>query len=311
MALFPRTAALACFFLCLLCPAQTSFRAEVRLIDVSVSVRGPDGALISDLTQDDFEVLEDGAPQKIAFFARSQDVPLNLGLIMDFSGSQDPYVKSHHKDVEAFLKTVLGPADRAFLLCFGNLLRLPSEFTASPAELVAGLSAFEKGNRNYPELGPVELRTAGTAFYDAIYYSVNRMLAKTERGRKALILFSDGEDNSSAHTEMDALETAQSNDVVLYSVRYTDVKSGNLNARNKYGISVMDRLARDTGGAEFDARTVGIADYFKSIGAQLRSSYAIGYHSTNPSTDGTFRKISVKVKRDGAKVGARAGYYAR
>ncbi len=291
--------------------AQSSFRANVRLIDVSVSVRGADGALIPDLSQDDFEILEDGAPQKIGFFARSQDVPLNLGLIVDFSGSQNPYVKRHHKDIEEFLKTVLGPADRAFLVCFGNSLHVAREFTASPAELAAGLSTFEKGARGFPELGPIEERTAGTAFYDAIYYSVNQMLARTEGGRKALIVFSDGEDNSSAHTEMEALEAVQANDVVLYNIRYTDIKSGRLTARNKYGTNAMERLARDTGGVDFDARTVGIGEYFKSIGEQLRSSYELAYHSTNPASDGTFHKISIIVKRDGATVRARAGYYAR
>lgn len=299
------------FLLLSLCAAQTSFRADVRLIDVSVSVRGGDGALISGLGQQDFEILEDGVPQKITFFARSQDVPLNLGLIMDFSGSQGPYIKRHHKDLEKFLNDVLGPSDRAFMLCFGNLIRVVRESTASPAELVAGLTTFEKGNRNFPELGPIEVRTAGTAFYDSIYHSVNEMLAQTERGRKALILFSDGEDNSSAHTEMEALEAAQANDVVLFTVRYADVKDGSLTSRNKYGASAVERLARDTGGEDFDSRKVGIDDSFKSIGNQLRSSYELAYHSTNPGSDGTFHKISVRVKRDGATVRTRAGYYAR
>jgi Ca-activated chloride channel homolog len=311
MGRFARAAALITLLVCL-CLAQTSFRTSVRLVNVSVSVRGADGALISGLTQDDFEIQEDGAPQKIAFFAPSQDVPLNLGLLVDFSGSQDPYIKRHHKDLEAFLKTVIGPRDRAFLLCFGNHLRVASELTGSPSELMDRLSTFEKGSRErLPELGPIEVRTGGTAFYDSIYYSVNQMLAKEERGRKALILFSDGEDNSSAHHEMEALEEAQANDVVLYGVRYTDIKDGRLNSRNKYGAAVMDRLAQDTGGAAYDARTGGLAEYFKSIGEQLRSSYSLAYHSTAPSADGTFHKISIRVKREGAAVRARAGYYAR
>ena len=291
--------------------AQTPFRVDVKLVDVSVSVRDSEGRLVTGLGQDDFDVFEDGAPQKIAFFARSQDVPLNLGLIVDFSGSQDPFLKAHHKDLETFLGSVLGPADRAYLLCFGNYLRVVSEFTSSPNELLAGLQAYEKGRRSFPELGPAEAREAGTAFYDAIYYSSAEMLAKVEHGRRALIVFSDGEDNSSAHNMMEALETAQSNDVVLYGVRYTEVKNVRLNSRNKYGTSVMSRMAQDTGGADFDARKTDMASEFKSIGEQLRSSYELAYHSANPANDGLFRKISVTVKRPGVTVRAKTGYYAR
>ena len=266
---------------------------------------------MTDLGQDDFEVAEDGAPQKIAFFARSQDVPLNLGLIVDFSGSQDPFLKAHHKDLETFLGSVLGPADRTFLLCFGDRLRLASRFTSSPQEILAGLQAFEKGARDFQELGSGEDREGGTAFFDAIYYSTTAMLSDAERGRRALIVFSDGEDNSSSHNMMEALETAQSNAVVLYGVRYTDVKNGRLNSHNKYGTSVMARMAQDTGGADFDARKTDMASQFKSIGEQLRSSYELAYHSSNPVSDGTFRKISVTVKRPGVAVRAKTGYYAR
>jgi Ca-activated chloride channel family protein len=303
---------LACLASASSCFAQTPFRVDVKLINVAASVRDSAGGFITDLGREDFEIIEDGVPQKIAFFARSQDVPLNLGLVADFSGSQNPFTKAHHKDVEAFLNGVLGPADRAFLLCFGNLLRVASEFTASPAELMRGLTAFEKGDRRgFPELGPIEDRTAGTAFYDAIYYSATEMLAKTERGRRALILFSDGEDNSSAHHEMEALEAAQAHDVVLFSIRYTDAKDGRLNSRNKYGASVMERLARDTGGAAFDVRNAGLAAHFQAIGEQLRSSYELAYHSSNPANDDSFHKITIRVKRPGATVRAKSGYYWR
>ncbi|HUP03888.1 MAG TPA: VWA domain-containing protein [Bryobacteraceae bacterium] len=291
--------------------AQTLFRTDVKLIDVSVSVRDSAGRLVTDLTQDDFDVTEDGAPQKIAFFARSQDVPLNLGLLADFSGSQDPFLKAHHKDLDAFLAGVLGPRDKTFLLCFGNHLRLAAEPTSSPEAILAGLAAFEKGNHGFRELASEEDREGGTAFFDAIYNSVAEFLTKSDRGRKALIAFSDGEDNSSAHNMMETLEMAQANDVVLYGVRYTDLKNGKWNAHNKYGTGVMARMAQDTGGADFDARKTEMATQFKLIGEQLRSAYEIAYASSNPDADGLFRKISVQVKRPGLTVRAKTGYYAR
>lgn len=304
-------ASLACLFLPVLCAAQTSIRVDVNLVNVAFLVRDSRGNPVANLSQDDFEVFEDGVPQKIAFFARSADVPLNLGLVVDFSGSQGSFIKPHHRDLETFLKSVLGPGDRAFLLCFGNYLRLASEYSSSAKDLVAALQTYERDSRGFPELGPVEERTAGTAFYDSIYYSVTELMAAAGRGRKALIIFSDGEDNSSAHHMMEAVEAAQSHDVVLFSVRYTEVKNGRLNARNKYGISVMERIARETGGADFDARKAGLAANFGQIGEQLRSSYELAYHSTNPVRDGSFHKISIQVKPPALTVRAKTGYYAR
>jgi Ca-activated chloride channel family protein len=104
-------------------------RVEVNLVNVGFTVRDAGGKLAANLTQDDFEVLEDGIPQKASFFARSGEVPLTLGLIVDVSGSQERFLKPHHDHLDGFLQEVLGPADRAFLLCFGNHLRLVSDFT--------------------------------------------------------------------------------------------------------------------------------------------------------------------------------------
>ena len=298
-----------------LCRAQAPapIRVDVSLVNVGFSVRDDKGNLVANLTQDDFEVTEDGVPQKISFFARSTDVPLTLGLIMDVSGSQQSFLKPHHNDLQAFLKTVLLPRDRAFLVCFGNNLRLMSDYNNSPKELVDALKEFEKGKNieDFPIIGPREHRVLGTAFYDAIFYSSTQMMQNVERGRRALIVFSDGEDNSSAHHMMEAIEAAQANDVLLFTVRYTEVRNGRLNARNKYGIGVMERIARETGGADFDGQGKGLLDGFRQIGEQLRSSFELAYHTSNPPGDKTFHKIVIKPKPPGLTVRAKTGYYAR
>ena len=293
--------------------AQVQIRVDVQLINVGFSVRDAQGKLVSGLNQDDFEVAEDGVPQKISFFARSVDIPLNLGLVVDISGSQGSFIKQHHKDVRTFLTEVLGPQDRAFILCFANHPRLVTEFDGSARRLADALEGYDgMSNKNaYPMLGPLEIRTAGTAFYDAIYYSAVQMMSNVGRGRRSLIVFSDGEDNSSAHHMMDAIEAAQTNDVLLFCVRYTDLKDGRLTGRNKYGMSVMGRIARETGGAEFDAREKTLPEHFRQIGEELRSAYELAYHATNPERDGTFRKIRIQVKRAGLTVRAKTGYYAR
>jgi Ca-activated chloride channel family protein len=307
-----------CVFACLLwpCAAQTPFRVDVQLVNVGFSVRDNSGKLVTNLTLDDFEAIEDGVPQKIAFFARSVDVPLNLGLVVDISGSQGSFVKQHHKDLKTFLTQVLTPQDRAFLVCFASHARLVTDYSQSAKFLADALEGYQgTGNKaDYPILGPRELRTGGTSFYDAIYHSARQMLSNVERGRKALIIFSDGEDNASAHHMMDAIEAAQTNNVLLFCIRYTEVRNGLLNARNKYGTSVMERIARETGGADYDAREKGLAQNFKEIGEQLRSSYELGYHSSNPEADDSFHKIVIRGKAGtpaaGLTVRAKTGYYA-
>ena len=136
-------------------------------------------------------------------------------------------------------------------------------------------------------------------------------MQNVEHGRRALIIFSDGEDNSSAHHMLDAIEAAQANDVLLFTIRYTEVRDGRLNARNKYGMSVMERIARETGGADFDGQGKGLLEGFRQIGEQLRSSFELAYHTSNPAGDKTFHKIVIKSKQPGLTVRAKTGYYAR
>jgi Ca-activated chloride channel family protein len=296
------------------CIAQPAFRTDVHLVNIGFSVRDGQGKLVTGLTQDDIEVLEDGVPQKIAFFARSEDVPLTLGLVVDISGSQGSFLKPHERDLGKFLESALTPKDRAFLTCFANHIRLVADYSTPARDLAKALAGYDhvKDATAYPELGPKEIRTAGTAFYDAIYYSSVQMLANTEGGRRALIIFSDGEDNSSAHHMLDAIEAAQTNNVLLFCVRYTEEgKDKRLTARNKYGTSVMARIAKETGGADYDARENGLAENFKEIGEQLRSAYELGYHSSNTALDETFHKISIRAKDASLTIRAKTGYYAR
>ncbi len=295
---------------CLHAQDEARIRVNVRLVNVAFTVRDASNRLVTDLTKDDFEVVDDGALQTISYFAHSADLPLTLGLVVDVSGSQEHFVKQHEHHLKTFLKDTLGPRDRAFLLGFGNHLRLASDFSSSPGELLDGLKALEHEKGKSLEIGPVEHRVLGTAFYDALYYATTLKLAGAEAPRKALIVFSDGEDNSSAHHMLDAIEAAQSENVMIFGLRYTEIKKGQLNARNKYGMSVIERLCRETGGADFDAEKADMRESFRQIGAQLRSSYELAYHSTTPM-DGTFHKLKIRVKRPGLVVRTKTGYFGR
>ncbi|HVS88233.1 MAG TPA: VWA domain-containing protein [Candidatus Acidoferrum sp.] len=289
---------------------QEPIRVAVNLVNVGFAARDSHGALVDNLTKDDVEVFEDAVPQRIAFFARSLDVPLTLGLIVDASGSQDHFTKQHQHDLEVFLKEVLGPKDRAFMICFGNHLRLVSDFTPSGAALLDGLKHYQHDSQHFSELGPKEERDLGTAFYDSIYYSVTEKLAN-ENGRRALLLFSDGEDNSSSHDMMTAIEAAQSANVQVFTIRYTEKEHGQLTARNKYGIRVMDRIAKETGGAQIDAETTDPHTYFRQIAKELRTSYELAYYPTDPMKDDTFRKVVIRPKQAGLTVRAKTGYFSR
>jgi Ca-activated chloride channel family protein len=293
-----------------LASGQEPIHVAVNLVNVAFSARDARGALLDHLTKDDVEIFEDNTPQKIAFFARSVDVPLTLGLIVDASGSQEHFSKRHQKDLEVFLKTVLGPKDRAFLRCFGNHLRLVNDFTQSGAEMLEHLKEYEKKPDRFPEIGPREERDLGTAFYDSIYYPVKEKLAR-EEGRRALLVFSDGEDNSSAHDMMSTIETAQAENVVVYTIRYTEKEHGKLTARNKYGTSVMDRIAKETGGAHIDAAATDPRTYFRQIADELRTSYEVAYYPTNSDKDETFRKIVIRPKQAGVKLRTKTGYFSR
>ena len=290
--------------------AQESIRVDVNLVNVTFSVRDASGKLVGDLTKDDFEVMEDAAPQKIAFFAKSVDVPLTLGLIVDASGSQEHFAKKHEQDLEVFLKDVLGLRDRAFLVGFGNHIRLVSDFSRSGQDMMGAWKSYDKDTRRFPELGPKEDRDLGTAFYDSIYYAVSEKLAK-ENGRRALLLFSDGEDNSSSHDMMTAIETAQSANVLIFAIRYTEKQHGKLTARNQYGIRVMDRISRETGGMHIDAEKIDPHTYFRQIAEELRTSYELGYYPTNARKDDTFHKVVVRPKPPGLAVRSKTGYFSR
>jgi len=289
--------------------AQKPIHVDVNLVNVAFTARDASGALVPNLTKDQVELFEDAVPQKIEFFAKSTDLPLTLALIMDVSGSQEHFEKKHRKDLQVFLQEVLGPKDRVFMVCFGNHLRLVSDYTNSPEELLNNFQDFDKGRKHFPEIGPKEDRDLGTAFYDSIYYSVTEKLAEAG-GRQAILMFSDGEDNSSSHNMMQAIEAAQSANVVVYSIRYTESKHGDLNARNKYGISVMDRIARETGGAHIDAQKTDPHDYFRQIAEELRTSYELAYYPVNRAKDETFRKIVIKPKQDGMRIRAKTGYFS-
>ena len=287
-------------------------KVDVGLVNVAFTARNASGKLVTDLARDEIEVLEDGVVQPLQFFGRSADLPLQFALILDMSGSQDRFNHEHRDDLASFATRALTPADKALLICFGNRIRVASDFTASSHELLDGLDQYRKDKTRalMSELEPDETRSGGTALFDAIYYTA-RLKMMEPGARKALIVLRAGEDNSSARDLIEAIEAAQAADALIYTVRYTESRRGRLTARNRYGTTEMTRLAGETGGAAFDSSKTNIAAALAEVSAELRGLYDLGFATTNPKRDGMFRKLEIRSKRAGVTIRARRGYYAR
>jgi Ca-activated chloride channel homolog len=291
------------------------FHSETHLIDSTISVHDASGGLVQDLKQEDLTVVEDGIPQTIQFFSRAEQLPLSIGLIFDGSQSQAKFNKEHEHDLADFLKRILVPEDNVFVLGFGNHLRLLSDWTSGSNDnqeaFRDALHRYDKGDKDQPEIGPIEERDLGTALNDAIYYSISEKMQGIEHRRKVLIVFSDGEENSSEHDLIDTIEAAQDANTLVYAIRYTELKHGKMDARDRYGMRELDHLTTQTGGKTYDSHAMKVSAAFAEIAGELRSLYTVAYHSTNPEHDGAFRKVVVKSLRPGIVVRARAGYYAK
>lgn len=285
------------------------FKSETHLIDSTVSVHDADGGLVQDLKQEDLSILEDGIPQTIAFFSRAEQLPLSIGLVIDASGSQEKFLKEHERDIAEFLRQTLMPEDKAFAVCFGNHLRLVSDWSGDQSAITAALHSYDKGQSDFPEIGPKEDRELGTALNDAVFYSATEKMAGIQHRRKVLVVFSDGEENSSEHDLVDTIEAAQNTNVLVDAIRYTELKHNKMNARDRYGMRELDHLTSQTGGKSYDSHTMKVSQAFAEISGELRSLYAVAYHSTNQTQDGIFRKVVIRSKRPGIVVRARAGYY--
>jgi Ca-activated chloride channel family protein len=156
----------------------------------------------------------------------------------------------------------------------------------------------------------MEERELGTALYDAVYFGVQEKLGERQGRRKVLLVLSDGEENSSEHDLIDAIEMAQNNNVLIYAVRYTELHHGQMDARDRYGMRVLDHLTGETGGRAYDVQTTDVKKAFAEIAGEIRALYNVAYQSTNRVRDGRFRKVEILPTREGLVFRSRRGYYA-
>ena len=282
--------------------SATAFRVDVEVVNVVVTVQEKrNGKFIDDLQAGDFRVEEDGVRQEVKHFARQTELPLMIGLCMDTSGSVKPKLDLGKQAAIDFIRSVMRSKDQALLVKFDTRATLLSDFISDPNVLARQIqSLFAQG---------------GTSIYDTICYIAKYKMTRN-RGRNVLVLLSDGVDLRSKQTFEEALRMAYQMGITIYAIstgeRPSTVTLGPLAAKlSGNGDRVLKEFARGTGGKAFFPRSPRhLVSAFQKINRELRNQYSLGYVSNNKSRRGEFRKIKVKVRRRGAHIRHRKGYFA-
>ena len=297
-------------------PAET-LKVSVNVVGLFFNVKDKHGALIPNLTKDEFEVLEDGKPQTIKYFAAESNLPLTLGILIDSSGSQLRVLDMEKEVGGAFLRQILTDKDEAYVMDFNIDAELIQDYTRDVHRLQAALNKVKINTGFVSPVpgagGPVPTAPGsqrGTVLYDAVYLSAHDMLSK-EVGRKAMILLTDGEDEGSQLKIKDAIEAAQKADAIIYVLLCADRGFYGSFQVGYSGESEMRKLTEATGGRVINVgnKFDKLREAFDQIAAELRSQYNLGYTPTNTVQDGGYRKLEIKSKQS-YKIQTRAGYYA-
>ena len=274
---------------------DVTFRMDVKLVNMFVNVTDQNGAIVGGLTRNDFAVTEDGRPQQIAVFERQSELPLNLTIAIDTSGSVYKDRAQEQDAAKRFVRALMRPQDQMSLIEFATYVTELASFTNKPAEIDHGLDRLRGGD--------------ATALYDAIYLASQR-LGKKE-GRKVLVLISDGGDTAENTTYAQAVEQALRNEVMIYSL--IDVPIEASAGRDTGGEHALITLAEQTGGKSFYVSDGGLDKAFARVSDDLRTQYLIGYYPQHQEPGVNFHRVQITIPRaanQAFNVRYRAGYYA-
>jgi len=277
-----------------------TFTSAVKVVSLLVSVKNKKGELNPDLERANFQVPEDGRPQKVRYFARQTDLPLTIGLLIDVSLSQEHVLDAERSACFRFLDQVLRPRqDKVFITQFDSRIITRQELTSSWKDLNDSLSAVE--TPSHKQLG--QGIGTGTRVFDTVLEAATIM--KPVQGRKAVIILSDGDDNDSEANLDSAIEAALKADMLIYSILFTDGFGGGA------GQHALEKMAYETGGAYFAvSKKLSIDQIFDRIQTELRSQYNIGYVSDKAVDIPEFRKLQVATTDKSFKVQTRTRYWA-
>ena len=272
---------------------------DVDLALVNVTVTDPYNRLVTGLDPDNFRVFEDNIEQEVVTFS-SEDVPISIGVVFDFSGSMANKIGKAREAAVQFFKTA-NPQDEFFLVSFNERAELTSSFTNSVEDLQSRMMLTPPKGR--------------TALLDAIYLGLSQMRG-AHNGKRALLILSDGGDNHSRYNESDIKRLVKEADTQLYAIGIFDpLGYRNRTPEELNGPSLLSEVTEMTGGRVFAVENLNeLPDIASKIGMELRNQYVLGYRPSNKAHDARWRKIKIKLRAPKGlpplNVYSKTGYYA-
>ncbi|HWF45685.1 MAG TPA: VWA domain-containing protein [Bryobacteraceae bacterium] len=274
-------------------------RVDKTLVLINVTVTDPLNRFVTGLEKEHFRLFEDKVEQKISSFS-SDDAPISIGLVFDTSGSMGAKLQKSRQAAAEFFKTA-NPADEFFLVQFNDRPELAVPFTSDTDKLQSALTFTQSKGR--------------TALLDAVYLAMHEM-KKAHNPRKALLIVSDGGDNSSRYTESDVKGAVREADVQIFAIGiFESMGTRGRTPEEAAGPGLLNELAEQTGGREYAVENVAeLPDIAAKIGIELRNEYVLGYTPKNRERDGKYRRVQVKLNQPRGlpplKAYFRLGYYA-
>lgn len=270
---------------------------DVEEVILNATVLSGNNQLVQNLKKDDFQVFEDGVKQTIVSFQHS-DLPVSIALVIDNSGSMSKKRPSVNK-AALDLVEASNPQDEAFVVNFSDEAYIDQEFTSNENKLRDGLAHIES--------------RGGTALYDAVVASADKLVSDASRPKQVLVIVTDGEDNASTLSLEQTIRRVQElSGPVIYSIGllFGDEMS---HAEVRHARRALEMLSTETGGIAFFPKNIEQVDEIAAeVARDIRSQYTIGYHSTKPSTQPGFRRVQVTAEAPGAgklTVRTRTGYF--
>src|ERR1700674_3690016 len=261
---------------------RADIRVDTTLVLIPVTVTDPMSRFVTGLDKDNFKLFEDKTEQEITQFS-SEDAPLSVGIVFDTSGSMGAKLQKSRQAVAQFMKTA-NPQDEFFLTQFSDRPEIVQDFTKETEEIQNRLTFTEsKGN---------------TALLDAVYLALSQM-KKAHNPRRAILIISDGGDNSSRYTESEVKNAVREADVQIYAIGIFEafgVRGRTLEESN--GPRLLSEIAEQTGGRHFEVDNLAeLVDVAAKIGTELRNEYVLGYSPKNAARDGKYRRVLVRLAK--------------
>ena len=276
-----------------------NIRIDTNLVLIPVTVTTPLNQFVTGMEKENFRLYEDKVEQQVAYFA-SFDAPLSIGLVFDASGSMGSKLNKSRQAAAQFFKTA-NPEDEFFLIQFNDRPQMVVPFTQNTEDIQSRLTFTQAKGR--------------TALLDGIYQAL-QTLKKGRNPRKALLIISDGGDNSSRYSENEVRNLLKEADAQMYAIGiFEPIGARGRTAEELSGPGLLSELAEMTGGRHFPVDNLNdLPDIAAKIGIELRNQYVLGYTSRNANRDGKYRRVTVKLNQPRGmpplKALHRQGYYA-